>query len=80
MLVTIEIPDITAAAKAMNNATIAYGNVLSSAMLGCQVPKEFEFLYDFSDEELKNRYECVKSIYEQIEDMERIIKIVEPKN
>ena len=77
MLVTLEIPDITEAAKAMNNATVAYGNVLFSAMLCCQVPKNFEFLCDLSDEELKKRYECVKSIYEQIEDIERTVKIVD---
>ena len=75
MLVTLEIPDITMAAIAMNNATIAYGNIVYAASLGCSVPKEFEHFKELDEDKLMKRYQRVKSIYEQIEDIERVVKL-----
>ena len=71
MKVTIEIPDITTACCALNNAMLAYGNAIRSIMLGCEVPKVLEPLKQLDDHYLKQRYDCIADIYKQLEEMER---------
>lgn len=71
MKVTIEIPDITTACCALNNAVLAYGNVCRKIILGCDVPQILEPLKELDEHYLKQRYDCVASIYKQLEEIER---------
>lgn len=73
MKIEIDIPDITTASKAINNATATYGEIISTIMLGCEVPNRFAPLAQLSDEELTKRFNCLKSICEQLEEMENNI-------
>ena len=71
MKVTIEIHDIKTACDALNNSVIAYGSAIRSVILGCDVPKVLEPLKELDEHYLKQRYDCVASIYKQLEDIER---------
>ena len=73
MKIKIEISDITIASKAINNALAAYGDIVSRIVIGCEVPQRFALLTQLSDEELTKRFDCLKSIYNQIEEMEKNI-------
>lgn len=70
MKITIEVPDITTAAIAVNNATAAYGNILYAAKLQCEVPKGFECLLELDDETMLKQFDCLKSISDQIRHIE----------
>ena len=71
MKITLEIPDIKTAAIALNNACIAYGDLIYSVLLGASIPEKFRCLEKVDEEVLKERFECVKSIYQQIEAIEK---------
>ena len=71
MKIEIEVPDITTAAIAMNNAVAAYGKIVYAIMIGCDVSKEFEPLFDLEPDVLKERYRCLRNMYEQIETIEK---------
>ena len=73
MKIEIDIPDITTASKAINNAAATYGEIISTIMVGCEVPQRFAPLARLSDEELRKRFNCLKSICEQLEEMEKNI-------
>jgi hypothetical protein len=76
MKIEIEVPNIKTAADAINNAAIAYGDIVSALILGCDVPNKFKVLAKLSDDELMERFYCIKSIYEQLEVMENKFKEV----
>lgn len=63
--IEVEIDETTF--KGLNNAVVAYGDLCWSLFLGTQVPTKFEILRQFSDEEMKARFESVKALYEMIE-------------
>lgn len=67
MKITIEIPDVALAAKALNNATASFGETCWAAMFNMNLPKKLEPLASLDAEELKRRYMIVKDIAEQIE-------------
>ena len=71
MKITIEVPDITTAAIALNNACIAYGDIICAIELGLQVPNKFSKLREIDEDVLRKRYECVKNIYAQVEKWKR---------
>ena len=71
MKITIEVPDITTAAIALNNACIAYGDIVYAIELGAEVPSKFNGLRQIDEDVLRKRFECVKNIYTQIEKMEK---------
>ena len=71
MKITIEVDDITTFAKALNNAMVAYGDIIWSLRIGCDVPKYFWPLGSLDEEELDNRFECLQKLYEQVEKIER---------
>ena len=73
MKIEIEIPDITTTSKAINNAMVAYGDIVYSLILGCEVPNKFQPLAKLDEEELTKRFNCLKSIYEQLEEIEKNI-------
>ena len=74
MKIEIEVTDITTAAKAINNAMAAYGNIVWSIILGCEVPKNFQPLANLDDDELTKRLDCLKDICEQLEAVETKMK------
>ena len=76
MKIEIEVPDIKTAADAVNNAMAVYGDIVSTIMIGCEIPHRFAPLAKLSDEELTKRFNCLKSIYDQIEEIEKNIKEV----
>ena len=71
MKITIEIPDITTAAIALNNALIAYSDLIFSINLGLSVPSKFNGLKEVDENVLKKRLGCVKNIYDQITEIEK---------
>ena len=71
MKITIEIPDITTAAIALNNACITYSDLIFSINLGLSVPSKFNGLKEVDENVLKKRLECVKNIYDQITEIEK---------
>lgn len=73
MKIEIEIPDITTAAKAINNAMVAYGDIVYSVILGCEVPQKFQPLTNLEEDELTKRFDCLKGIYKQLEEIEKNI-------
>ena len=74
MKIEIEVPDIKTAVDAINNAVVTYGDIIYALTLGCEVPKKFQALSKLSDDELMERFYCAKSIYEQLEIIEKNIK------
>ena len=73
MKIEIEVTDITTAAKAINNAMVAYGDIIYSVILGCEVPQKFQPLSKLDEEELTKRFDCLKGIYKQLEEIEKNI-------
>jgi hypothetical protein len=73
MKIEIEVPDIKTAVDAINNAAIAYGDIVSSLILGCEVPQKFQPLAKLDEEELTKRFNCLKNIYKQLEEIEKNI-------
>lgn len=71
MKIEIEVSDIKTAVDAVNNAAIAYGDVVSKIILCCDIPKSLEPLKNLSEEELTKRFNCLKQIYEQLEAIEQ---------
>ena len=75
MKIEIEISDIELFAKALNNAFIAYSDIVSSINLYGVEPQLSTIRYlplmELSSEELDARYNELKSAYLQVEDIER---------
>jgi hypothetical protein len=71
MKITIEIPDIKTAADAINNAMVAYGDIVSSIILCCEIPNKLRPLAKLDEEELTKRFNCLCDIYKQIEEIEK---------
>ena len=63
--VTITINDETL--KGLNNAIAAYGDLCYAILLGTTIPSKFEKLQALSDEELKARFEAIKTLYTEME-------------
>ena len=70
MKITIEVSDITQTAIALNNAMVAYGDIISCIELGLPVMEKFRVLEDVDDKVLRNRFECLRNMYKQIEALE----------
>lgn len=77
MKIEIEISDIKTAVDAINNAAVAYGDIIFTIMTGCAIPKALEPLTKISEEELTKRFNCLKQIYGQLEEIEKNIKEVQ---
>ena len=52
--------------KELGNAIAAYGKILHAALLGTQVPQEFDKLHNCSEEELKHKMQILKDFYNQL--------------
>ena len=70
MKIELEVEDITLFAKALNNAIITYCDIVWGINLGCEIPSKLEPLKKVSDEELMARVECLKAVYNQVEELE----------
>ena len=64
MKITVDVDELVL--KGLNNAVIAYGNVCSALILGCEVPSKLEPLRKLSDEEMQMRFTAVKDLYMQL--------------
>ena len=74
MKIEIEVTDIELFAKALNNAFLAYWDIITAIDLGCdpQVKAtKFLPLGELPDGELKNRLEELEKVYLQVEEIER---------
>ena len=74
MKIEIEVTDIELFTKALNNAFLAYWDIITAIDLGCdpQVKAtKFLPLGELPDGELKNRLEELEKVYLQVEDIER---------
>ena len=71
MKIEIEVEDISLLAKALNNACVAYGDIVWSVYLGCEVPSKFDPLKKLSQKELEARINCLKDVYRQVEEIEK---------
>lgn len=74
MKIEIEISDIELFAKALNNAFLAYWDIVTAIDLGCEPQirtTRFLPLGELPDGELKNRFEELERVYLQVEDIER---------
>ena len=72
MKITIDIPDIESAAKALNNAVAVLGWASWTASIGCKLPDRLSKMSELEEEELKRRFLLVKSICEQVEAIEQL--------
>lgn len=71
MKITLEVPDITTAAVALNHACAAYGRILYTLSLGLEIPAKFDALRDMDDETIMRRFNCLTSMYKQVEEIEK---------
>lgn len=74
MKIEIEVTDIELFAKALNNASLAYWDIITAIDLGCEPQirtAKFLPLGALPNGELKNRFEELERVYLQIEDIER---------
>lgn len=74
MKIEIEVTDVELFAKALNNAFLAYWDIVTAIDLGCDPQirtTKFLPLGELPDGELKNRFEELERVYLQVEDIER---------
>ena len=74
MKIEIEVTDIELFAKALNNAFVAYWDIVSAINLGCEPQirtAKFLPLGALPNGELKNRFEELERVYLQVEDIKR---------
>lgn len=72
MKLTIEVDDPSLLLDGLNNAIIAYNDIVSAFFLGCDVPEKWRTLekgrsYDELISLLKTRMSILRSVYDQIE-------------
>lgn len=72
MKIEIDIDDdISLFIDALNNAIIAYGNIVHSIFLCCSVPSNLEPLKKIPYDVVEKRFYCLKNIYKQLEKIEQ---------
>ena len=69
--ITIEVGDLTTFITGLNNAIIAYNDVVGAVYFGCGVPSKLEVLKDIPFEKLKERQRSLKDVYEQLIEIEK---------
>lgn len=63
--ITIRIDENTF--NGLNNAYIAYNDIIFACLMGCEVPEKFKKLKNLSDEELCERRTALLEMYREIE-------------
>ena len=71
MNIEINVPNIELFAKALNNAIITYGDLLSSIQYELEVHNKYQHLANLPYEELLARFNVLKDVYFQVEEIER---------
>jgi hypothetical protein len=68
----IKTNDLSCLIDGLNNAIIAYIKVIRAIDLECQVPTELEVLKKVPFKKLKDRFNCLKNIYNQLLNYEKM--------
>lgn len=76
MTVTIEVKDLKTFINGLNNAIIAYNEVVRVIDLCCDIPSIMLPLKDVPFEDLRNRQKALKDVYEQMIEIENDMKDV----
>ena len=63
MIVELDIPDLVTASKAINNAGVAYQRLISMIDVRVELPSQFQKLYNYSEDELKEHISIKKYRY-----------------
>ena len=71
MKITLDIPNIKIFTDGLNNAIIAYGNIVSAIQFGCEIPQKLQLLQTLEDDVLKDRFDCLKDVYKQLIEIEK---------
>ena len=71
MNIEIEVDDITLFASALNNAVATYGDILFAIYFCCDIPTKLKKLKEIPFDEFQNRFDCIKSVYEQVLEIEK---------
>lgn len=74
--ITIEIDDVSTLIDGLNNAIIAYNEVVGSIMLCCEVPLILSPLKQIPFEKLRERQQCLNDLYKQLIKIEQKGKTV----
>ena len=67
----VEIEDLKTTLDGLNNALLAYGDIIVSINWGAHVSDKWDFLKEYEEDELKSRFTCAKNLYEQLLTCER---------
>lgn len=70
MKIEIEVEDLSLFIDALNNAIIAYGNIVHSIFMRCDIPSNLEPLKKLPYNVVEKRFYCLKDAYKQLEKME----------
>lgn len=49
-----------------HNAVIAYTDILSRSLLGCEIPSKFEKFRDLSEDEIRAKIKLITEFYDKI--------------
>ena len=72
--ITLEVEDVTLFATALNNAVLAYNDIVFGITYECQVSSKFLPLKNLSEEQLFSRLQCLKNVYNQVIKIEQELK------
>jgi len=63
---TININDLSELIDGLNNAMIAYNDVIGAIQFNCSVSSKYEKLMDLPEEKLRMRFKSVENLYTQL--------------
>ena len=66
MKIEIEIKDLKSTLDGLNNALHAYNDLIFAITIGCEIPKKYDGLKKYNEDELTHRFNCTKELYEQL--------------
>lgn len=69
--ITIEVEDLSTFITGLNNAIIAYNDVVCAIVLCCDVPLALLPLKNIPFEKLRERQKSLKDVYEQLIEIEK---------
>lgn len=74
MKVELEIDDLETTTKAVNNALVAYRDVRNSIFFCCDYDNKWDFLvgdsFDNLTDKIDERLKCLRTLYDQLVNME----------
>jgi hypothetical protein len=69
--ITLEVEDISTLLDGLNNAMIAYDDIIWAIYLCCKIPSKLEPLKSLPFEQLRERLKALKDVYEQLIKIEK---------